>query len=125
MDHDCSGCLGKIFQGANLTCNRCLRPFYLECLAQKKEIQYLIAALNAYTPATSSPVALPSKFKHVFGAESVFDFTCIKCKSSGSFIDNVVRAKEDISRECNETDGRGIKRAQIENRGNASEPQPI
>lgn len=93
MYHDCSGCQGTKFQGANLTCNRCLRPFFLECLAAKKEFLYLIGALNAYTQPHSSPTTLQNKVQKLFGNDTLLHFTCIKCNEMGTFFDAVNQAK--------------------------------
>lgn len=99
MDHDCSGCRGIKFQGANVTCCRCLRPFYLECLATKKEVQYLISTLNAGAPQTTSPISLPNKVKQLFGHDKMFDFTCPKCKASGSYMDKMDETKRQLTNE--------------------------
>lgn len=100
-NHDCSGCSGTKFQGANLTCNRCLRPFFLECLSTKKEVTYLIAALNQYSSSSiTSPTRLQTKMLNVFGTESMFDFTCPRCKKEGRFVDAVAQVKRDSKIEC-------------------------
>lgn len=99
MDHDCSGCLGTKFQGANLTCNRCYRPFYLECLKDRAEILYLIGALNSYSQTGFSPTTLQTKIQKLFGAKTLLEFNCLKCKESGTFLDALNQAKNDLREE--------------------------
>lgn len=113
--HDCTlmACKGQRFDAANLTCNRCLRPFFFECMVNKKEVEYLISALNAYSPKNTTPTRFINKVKSVFGQESVFEFICPDCKSKGKYCEIVAQLKRDSQIECDQH--LNIKTKEIEN----------
>lgn len=100
--HDCmeSACKGIKFDGANLTCGRCLRPFYMECLTKRNEITYLISSLNANS--TGTPLRFASKVKKVFHQESTIEFVCENCKKKGSFIEAAKAMKTEMEQHYNE-----------------------
>lgn len=88
-EHDCliAGCDGKKYDGSSFTCNRCLRPFFIECLMNRNEVKALINFLSAAT--TKTPMRLPNKVKLVLNSESIFEAVCLNCRAKGTFNDAI------------------------------------
>lgn len=93
-EHDCllAGCVGKKYDGSSFTCNRCLRPFFYDCLDSRNEVKNLMNMISNVT--TKTPMKLISKIKLIFGNESIFETICPKCKSNGNFTDHLNQWKE-------------------------------
>lgn len=92
-DHTCITCTGTKYDGACLTCQRCLKPFFLECYDSLPEVKEFLSGLNTLPAAklqlsstiSTTPAKIVIKIKKIFTQQSVFGFTCVKCKNSGSF----------------------------------------
>lgn len=93
--HDCitNNCSGTRYDGANFTCNRCLKPSYVECNANRPEVIQLISAINKDTTINNNN-RLQNKIKTIINQESVFEFTCQQCKATGSYTDNMTQQIE-------------------------------
>lgn len=90
-DHKCaeSNCSGSKIHGLNLTCRKCLNPFFFECLAKRPEIIELLKLLNTDT-ANHSPTSVNhanSVMNKLFNRESSFIFICPTCNTSNPMID--------------------------------------
>lgn len=101
--HDCSdsGCKGAKFDGANLTCFRCLKPVFLECIKNKTEVSKLVFAMKSINTFSNKPELTPlrmqTKIAALFNADSVFKFECVKCKIEGTYteiIDEFIQTQE-------------------------------
>lgn len=94
--HDCitNNCSGTRYDGANFTCNRCLKPSYVECNINRKEVTNLIQIIN--NSKTLNENRLNNILKSIINQESVFEFTCQTCKTMGSYTDSM---KEQIEKE--------------------------
>lgn len=101
-EHDCltEGCKGSKYDGANVICERCLRPCYIECYAKRKEISELMKFGRATNiPGTPTIVRIHEKIAAIFGQDSCFGFTCLKCKSNGSFKEVISATKKKLQAE--------------------------
>lgn len=90
-EHECTSCAGTKYDGVNLTCQRCLQPYFLECIDSLPEIKELLGSL---TPIAASSLKLPTnstvkpaktwiKVRKIINQHSVFNFTCLKCTIIG------------------------------------------
>lgn len=77
-NHECVSCTGTKYDGANLKCQLCYKPYFLECIANvnKNEIMELICSLK---PANNN-VRLQTKLQKMFGDDSMLMFVCMNCK---------------------------------------------
>lgn len=98
-EHECllAGCVGKKFDGSSFTCNRCLRPFFYDCLETRSEVKYLMGMIS--TVNTKTPMKMITKIKLIFNSESIFETICPKCKSNGSFTEHINQWKESTENE--------------------------
>lgn len=96
--HDCitNNCSGTRYDGANFTCNRCLKPSYVECNMNRKEVGQLIQIINKDT--TLNDNRLNNKLKLIINQESVFEFTCQQCKATGSYTEKIEKEKKQHER---------------------------
>lgn len=92
-EHDCNACKGIKYDGANVTCIKCLRPWYLECLASRSEVTELMSHYNKATTGTRTQ----TKIRALFGQQSVFCFLCPKCKSEGSVFESIDKTHKEYS----------------------------
>lgn len=85
-DHHCtdSNCSGSKLHGLNLTCYKCFRPYFFECLAKRPEIIEIVKLLEIDDTKnclqTKVDKAINSLTK-LFDTESVFEFICPSCKN--------------------------------------------
>lgn len=104
-EHDCSqnACKGTKLDGACVVCQRYLKPVFLECIYNRKEVNELINAIygttnNQYnSPQVIMPSKIVTKVKMIFACDSVFSFTCIECKEMGTYTDIMNTLKEQVN----------------------------
>lgn len=87
-NHDCtdSNCSGDRLYALNLTCQRCLKPYFFDCMAKLPEIQCILQIFNL-NGANNQVVSVITKLQTLFNHESVFEFVCPPCKSDDTFPD--------------------------------------
>lgn len=79
--HECTACSGTRYDGANLTCQICLKPFFFECLINNKRNEVLELVNCMKTQAGCTPgTRMQTKIQKIFNDTSVFSFVCTNCK---------------------------------------------
>lgn len=88
-NHSCldSLCDGAKLFGLNLTCNRCLKPCFFECIERRPEVLQLLEVLNVIDADNDHKRRVINAVNKIFTSESVFKFACPKCRDQGSFND--------------------------------------
>lgn len=100
IDHDCSACKGNKFDGANVICERCMRPWFMECLGSRIEVIDLMSKYGkTITTGTKTFERVQNKIRVLFNSSSVFCFVCPRCRVRGSFMEVMESEKENINGE--------------------------
>lgn len=89
MSHECNSCTGNKYDGANIKCQLCLKPYFVECLEKiwkRKEITELTNSVKSQT-FSSGANRLQTKFQALFNDSSTLLFMCPTCKQSGTLRD--------------------------------------
>lgn len=122
--HDCgkSGCKGLKYDGANLTCFRCKKQVFFECIGNNKEVLKLLFAMqsinNFSNRQNTTPLKIQTKLAALFNSESVFKFECVRCKNDGSYIEMVDKYIEEKEHAVNELEILTAKYIEMEQANN-------
>lgn len=86
--HECITCTGNKYDGANVKCQLCLRPSFIECL-EKANIKEVIDLIKIISPSVkpNSGTRMPSIIQRLINDSSVFVFICTQCKNKNSLRD--------------------------------------
>lgn len=104
-NHMCSDeneeCTGEKYAASNLTCYRCSRQKYLECISDRTEIASILNALNIVQTIDNKEKTrneITVKLQSIFFRDSMIEFVCKSCKNTEI---NMKKTHEELVKKLN------------------------
>lgn len=97
-NHECVSCTGIKHDGANLKCQMCLKPTFIDCLVKGKrnEVMELMHLMNG-NQNIGTPIRLQNKLLKIFNDSSQFMFICLQCKNKRPLVEIIEEQAKQIN----------------------------